>query len=156
MVKAVKKGMRGECPVAGAGAPGSGAPRILFLTAFTIDFLRFAGHFSCPVWVLRRDSFWGRVWYGLPTNLPLPRSLRHYQSAQDSTTEFTLADKLDDSTLNASLDAVRGPSFRPIPLAPSSVPVAHDELREGSNAVPQTGCAKLEFQKKTPKGMPVD
>ena len=61
--------MRGECPVAGAGAPGSGAPRTLFLTAFTIDFLRFEGHFCCPVWVLRRDSFWGRVWYGLRTNL---------------------------------------------------------------------------------------
>ena len=70
MVKAVKKGMRGECPVAGAGAPGSGAPRTLFLTAFTINFLRFEGHFCCPVWVLRRDSFWGRVWYGKPTNLP--------------------------------------------------------------------------------------
>ena len=40
MEKAVKKGMRGECPVAGAGAPGSGAPRIPFSTAFTIDFLR--------------------------------------------------------------------------------------------------------------------
>ena len=56
--------MRGECPVAGAGAPGSGAPRIPFSTAFTIDFLRFEGHFCCPVWVLRRDSFGGRVWYG--------------------------------------------------------------------------------------------
>ena len=41
MVKAVRKRMRGECPVAGAGAPGSGAPRTLFLTAFPIDFLRF-------------------------------------------------------------------------------------------------------------------
>ena len=69
MVKAVRKRMRGECSVAGAGAPGSGAPRIPFLTAFTIDFLRFEGHFCCPVWVLRRDSFWGRVWYGLRTNL---------------------------------------------------------------------------------------
>ena len=69
MVKVVKKGMRGECPVAGAGAPGSGAPRIPFLTAFTIDFSRFEGHFCCPVWVLRRDSFWERVWYGLRTNL---------------------------------------------------------------------------------------
>ena len=69
MVKAVRKRMRGECPVAGAGAPGSGAPRIPFSTAFTIDFLRFAGHFCCPMWVLRRDSFWGRVWYGLRTNL---------------------------------------------------------------------------------------
>ena len=64
--------MRGECPVAGAGAPGSGAPRTLFLTAFTIDFLRFEGHFSCPVWVLRRDSFGGRVWYGSRTNLLYP------------------------------------------------------------------------------------
>ena len=69
MVKVVKKGMRGECPVAGAGAPGSGAPRTLFLTAFAIDFLRCAGHFCCPVWVLRRDSFGGRVSYGLRTNL---------------------------------------------------------------------------------------
>merc|ERR550534_327248 len=69
MVEAVKKGMRGGCPVSGAGAPGSGGPRTLFLTAFAIDFLRFGGHFGCPVWVLGRDSFWGRVWYGLLTNL---------------------------------------------------------------------------------------
>ena len=46
MVKAVRKRMRGECPVAGAGAPGSGAPRTLFLTAFTMGFLRFEFHLS--------------------------------------------------------------------------------------------------------------
>ena len=64
MVKAVEKGMRGA-PEPGAPAPATGhSPRIPFLTAFTIDFLRFAGHFCCPVRVLRRDSFWGRVWYG--------------------------------------------------------------------------------------------
>ena len=64
MVKAVKKGMRGA-PEPGAPAPATGhSPRIPFLTAFTIDFLRFEVHFSCPVWVLRRDSFGGRVWYG--------------------------------------------------------------------------------------------
>ena len=51
MVKAVGKRMRGECPVAGAGASGSGAPRILFLTVFTIDMLRFEVYFSCSVWV---------------------------------------------------------------------------------------------------------
>ena len=44
MGKIVGKRMRRECPVAGAGAPGSGAPRILFLTAFTIDFLRCGVH----------------------------------------------------------------------------------------------------------------
>ena len=64
MGKAVGKRMRGECPVAGAGDPGSGAPRILFLTAFTIDFLRFEVHFSCSVCVLRRDSISAHVWYG--------------------------------------------------------------------------------------------
>ena len=41
MVKTVGKRMRGECPVTGVGAPGSGAPRILFLTAFPIDISRF-------------------------------------------------------------------------------------------------------------------
>ena len=57
-----------ECPVAGAGAPGSEAPRILFLTAFTIDFFRFEVHFSCSAWVLRRDSISALVWYGLRSN----------------------------------------------------------------------------------------
>ena len=61
--------MRGECPVAGAGAPGSGAPRILFLTVFTIDIWRFEVHLSCSVWVVRRDSITAHVWYGLQTNL---------------------------------------------------------------------------------------
>ena len=69
MGKAVGKRMRGECPVAGAGAPGSGAPRILFLTAFPTDILRFEVHFSSSVWVLRRDSILAHVWYGLRTNL---------------------------------------------------------------------------------------
>jgi len=59
----------GECPVAGAGAPGSGAPRILFPTAFAIDFLRFEVHFSRSVRVPRRDSTSAHVWYGLQTNL---------------------------------------------------------------------------------------
>ena len=68
--KAVGKRMRGECPVAEAGAPGSGAPRILFLTALTIDILRFEVNFSCSVWVLRTDSISAHVWYGLQTNLP--------------------------------------------------------------------------------------
>ena len=72
MVKAVRKRMRGECPVAGAGAPGSGAPRTLFLTAFTIGFSRFEVHFSCSVGVLRRDSISAHVWYGLRTNLYYP------------------------------------------------------------------------------------
>ena len=64
MVKAVRKRVRGECPVAGAGAPGPGAPRILFLTAFTIDFLRFEVPFGCSVQVPAeetafRDTFGG-------------------------------------------------------------------------------------------------
>ena len=45
--------MRGECPVAGEGAPGSGAPRILFLTAFTIDISRFEARCSCSARILR-------------------------------------------------------------------------------------------------------
>ena len=64
MVKAVGKRMRGECLVAGAGAPGSGAPRILFLTVSTPDILRYEVHFSCSVGVLRRDSISAHVWYG--------------------------------------------------------------------------------------------
>ena len=74
--KAVGKRMCGECPVAGAGAPGSGAPRILFLTAFTIDISRFEVHFSCSVWVLRRDSISAHVRYGLRTNLQKHTILR--------------------------------------------------------------------------------
>ena len=35
----------GEYPVTGAGAPASGAPHIVPLTAFPIDFLRFKVHF---------------------------------------------------------------------------------------------------------------
>ena len=66
--KAVGKRMRGGCPVGGAGAPGSGAPRILFLTALTIDFLRFEVQFSCFLWVLRRDSISGHLWHGFRTN----------------------------------------------------------------------------------------
>ena len=34
--KAVGGRMRGECPAAGVGAPGSGAPRFLSLTAFPL------------------------------------------------------------------------------------------------------------------------
>ena len=61
--------MRGA-PEPGAPAPATGhPPRIPFLTAFTIDILRFEGHFCCPVWVLRRDSISAHVWYGLRTNL---------------------------------------------------------------------------------------
>ena len=40
----------------------------LFLTAFTNTILRFEVHFSCFVWVLRRNSISGHVWYGLRTN----------------------------------------------------------------------------------------
>ena len=70
MGKTVGKSMRGECPVAGAGAPGSGAPRTPFSTAFTNNFSRFQRViFTLPVvWVLRRDSFGGRVWYGSYSN----------------------------------------------------------------------------------------
>ena len=75
MVKTVRKRMRGECPVAGAGAPGSRAPRTLFLTAFTIGFLRFEVYLSCSVGVLRRDSITAHVWYGLRTNFGNCRQL---------------------------------------------------------------------------------
>ena len=68
--KAVRKRMRGA-PEPGAPAPATGhSPRILFPTAFPIDFLRFEVHFSCSVWVLRRDSISAHVWYGLRTYLP--------------------------------------------------------------------------------------
>ena len=52
MEKAVRKRMRGECPVAELQGPSS----ILFLTVFTVNFLRFEVHFSCSVWVLRKYS----------------------------------------------------------------------------------------------------
>ena len=61
--------MRGA-PEHRAPAPATGhSPRILFPTAFTIDFLRFEVYFSCSVWILRRDSISAHVWYGLRTNL---------------------------------------------------------------------------------------
>ena len=69
MVKAVEKGMRGA-PEPGAPAPATRhSPHILFPTASPIDFLRFKVHFSCSVWVLRRDSISAHVWYGLRTYL---------------------------------------------------------------------------------------
>ena len=77
MVKAVEKRMRGA-PEPGAPAPATGhSPRILFPTAFPIDFLRFEVHFSCSVWVLRRDSISAHVWYGLRTNLSFGVFLRN-------------------------------------------------------------------------------
>ena len=33
-----------------------GSPRILFLTAFPIEFLRFEVHFSCLVWVICEEG----------------------------------------------------------------------------------------------------
>ena len=69
IVKAVGRRMRGA-PEPGAPAPATGhSPRIRFLTAFTIGFLHFEVHFSCSVWVLRRDSISAHIWYGLRTNL---------------------------------------------------------------------------------------
>ena len=69
MGKTVRKRMHGA-PEPGAPAPATGhSPRILFPTAFPIDFLRFEVHFSCSAWVLRRDSISAHVWYGLRTNL---------------------------------------------------------------------------------------
>ena len=60
--------MRGA-PEPGAPAPATGhSPRILFMTAFTIDFSRFEVHFSCSAGVLRRDSISAHIWYGLRTN----------------------------------------------------------------------------------------
>ena len=44
----------------------SGHPTsILFLTAFSLDFLRFEVHLSCSVRVVRRDSVSGHAWCGL-------------------------------------------------------------------------------------------
>ena len=64
MGKAVRERMRGA-PEPGAPAPATGhSPRILFLTVFTIDILRFEVHFSHSVWVLRRRQLFGTrlVW----------------------------------------------------------------------------------------------
>merc|ERR1719462_1139248 len=69
MVKAVGKRVRGA-PEPGAPAPATGhSPRILFPTAFPIDFLRSGGQFGCSVWVLGRDGISAHIWYGLRTNL---------------------------------------------------------------------------------------
>ena len=48
--------MRGECPLAWAGSQGSGAPRILFQTALTINFLRLEVHFSCSLLGLYNET----------------------------------------------------------------------------------------------------
>ena len=57
-------------PEPGAPAPATEhSPRILFLTAFTIDFSRFEVHLSCSVGVLRRDSISAHSWYGSRSNL---------------------------------------------------------------------------------------
>jgi len=57
--------MGGESPVTGAGAPGSGEPRTLFLTAFTIGFSRFEVHFRVALFGFqhKRQHFGTRlVW----------------------------------------------------------------------------------------------
>ena len=59
----------GSAPSLGREPPGSGDPRTLFLTAFTIDFLRFEVHLSCSVGDLRRDSISAHGWYGSRSNL---------------------------------------------------------------------------------------
>ena len=46
-----------------------------FLTAYTIDFLRFEVYFSCSLRVRRSDSISAHVWYGLSTNLRYPLRL---------------------------------------------------------------------------------
>ena len=64
-----KNSQKGDSSV----APEPGAPtaatrhfrRIPFLTAFTTHVLRFEGHLSCSVLVLRGGSISGQVWYGL-------------------------------------------------------------------------------------------
>ena len=69
IVKAVRNRMRGA-PEPGAPAPATGhSPRILFLTALTIDYSRYEVHFSCSVGLLRRGSMSAHVWYGLRINL---------------------------------------------------------------------------------------
>ena len=56
--KAVRKmGCAGSAPEPWPPGPATGhSPRILCRTAFAIDFWCFEVHFSCFVWVLRRDS----------------------------------------------------------------------------------------------------
>ena len=68
IVKAVKKRVRGS-PEPGAPAPATGhSPRILFLTAFTINFLRFEVLFRCSVGVPRINNTSRLVGYGWRTN----------------------------------------------------------------------------------------
>merc|ERR1719447_2295671 len=66
---AVRERMRGA-PEPGAPAQATGlSPRVLFLTAFAIGFLRFGVHLGCSVGVLGRDGISAHFWYGLRTNL---------------------------------------------------------------------------------------
>ena len=67
MGKAVGKRMRGECPVAGAGAPGFGAPRILFPT-FLLLISRGLRSILVPLGGFEEETAF-RHTFGLRTNL---------------------------------------------------------------------------------------
>ena len=73
--------MRGECPVAGAGAPGTWAPLASpFGNTFTIEFSRFQVYFSFSVRVLRRDSI-STDPFGMGDELIYDNSLRQSKMA---------------------------------------------------------------------------
>ena len=69
-VKSSPKGDASGAPKPGVPTTVTGhSPRIPFRTDLTIDLPRFELYFSCSVWVLRRDSISGHVWYSLRTNI---------------------------------------------------------------------------------------
>ena len=92
MVKAVRKGMRGA-PEPGAPAPATGrSPRILFTTAFKVDF-------SCSAGVLRRDSISAHIWYGLRENISA-----HYSNLGSHKRNCARTDRRADGQTDGRLD----------------------------------------------------
>ena len=48
--------MHWDCPVAGAGTPGSEGPQIFLLAAFTIDISRFELHFHVALFGFAQET----------------------------------------------------------------------------------------------------
>ena len=57
------KDKRGPKEDVSSGSPEA-SRKSTFVAAFTINFFRFEVHFSFSVWVLRRGSISGHIWYG--------------------------------------------------------------------------------------------
>ena len=53
--------MRGDCSVGGAGTPGSGVARILFLTVFAINFARFKTTFLVALRGFKQETEFRRT-----------------------------------------------------------------------------------------------